>query len=199
MSLPFVRLKRIDTAPILRELAPLLNGEWHPHVNTRGHQGRWDCLPLRCAAQHRQAHPILQLYALEGHSQWCDLPTLADCPHLLALLDLLPTAIGAVRLMRLAPGAHIKRHRDKDLSLEGGEVRLHLSLTGSQGVLYHIDDQPLRMAVGELWYFNADLPHEVWHRGTEGRIQLVIDAQSSEPLRAWIHQAAQYELSGLLS
>ena len=49
------------------------------------------------------------------------------------------------------------------------------------------------MEAGELWYFNADQIHEVYNRGGEDRINLVIDCVVNDWLREEILAGAARE------
>jgi hypothetical protein len=97
-------------------------------VNKQDYQGAWDLVPLRCAAEHQVAHPILQAFAIQTDSLWHDLARLDACPSIVTLLDSLACPVKLVRLMRLQPNSKIKPQRDIGLSIEQGEARLHLSL-----------------------------------------------------------------------
>lgn len=148
---------------------------WVDHVNRNDYAGGWDVLPLRCQRQHLDAHPILQGFAITAGEDWEDLPVLEHCPAIKTLLGQLQCPIKAVRLMRLKAGAEIRPHRDHGLSIESGEARLHVSIHTSDAVSFIVDNKIIPMNAGELWYFNADQTHEVYNRGNEDRINLVID------------------------
>lgn len=153
---------------------------WVDHVNRNDYAGGWDVLPLRCQRQHLGAHPILQGFALMGGDDWGDLPVLEQCPEIQALLSQLQCPIKAVRLMRLKAGAEIKPHHDGGLSIEFGEARLHVPIHTSDAVSFIVDNKKIPMSAGELWYFNADQTHEVYNRGGEDRINLVIDCFAND-------------------
>ncbi len=153
---------------------------WVDHVNKNDHRGGWDVLPLRCQRQHIQAHPILQGFAIADGDDWENLPVLARCPAIASIFNQLQCPIKAARLMRLKAGAEIKPHRDHRLSIEYGEARLHVPIHTSAAVSFFVDDKEIPMRAGELWYFNADQVHEVYNRGSEDRINLVIDCVANE-------------------
>ena len=153
---------------------------WLDHVNSRDYAGGWDLLPLRCQRQHLSAHPILQGFAIAEGEDWENLPVLEQCPEIKALFEQLHCPIKAVRLMRLKSGSEIKPHRDRGLSIEFGEARLHMPIHTSDAVHFIVDNKKIPMAAGELWYFNADQTHEVHNRGSEDRINLVIDCIAND-------------------
>lgn len=185
---PVVSFARLDVpvplAGLQADVDRLMAPGWVDHVNQRDYTGRWDVLPLRCQRQHAGSHPILQGFALEGGQDWQDLPVLDDCPAIRALLGALDCPLQAVRLMRLHAGAVIHPHRDPGLGIEHGLARLHVPLRTNEAVAFLVDGERLPMRAGELWYFNADQVHEVYNRGDEDRIHLVIDCVANDWLLA---------------
>lgn len=163
---------------------------WVDHVNKNDYAGGWDVLPLRCQRQHLDAHPILQSFSIMAGDEWENLPALEQCSQIHALLGQLHCPIKAVRLMRLKAGAEIKPHHDHGLSIEFGEARLHVPIHTSDAVSFIVDNKKIPMAAGELWYFNADQTHEVYNRGSEDRINLVIDCVANDWLRQQICMSA---------
>lgn len=166
------------------------HNSWVNHVNKNDYSGGWDVLPLRCQRQHLNAHPILQGFAIAEGDDWENLPVMAQCPEIQKLFAQLHCPIKAARLMRLKAGAEIKPHRDHELSIEFGEARLHLPIHTSDVVSFFVEGKKIPMQAGELWYFNADQVHEVYNRGSENRINLVIDCVANDWLCAQIQRAA---------
>lgn len=153
---------------------------WVDHVNKNDYLGGWDVLPLRCQRQHLHAHPVLQGFAIADGDEWENLPVLKHCPAITAIFNQLQCPIKAARLMRLKAGAEIKPHRDHQLSIEFGEARLHVPIHTSDLVSFIVDNKTIPLRAGELWYFNADQLHEVYNRGSEDRINLVIDCTANK-------------------
>ena len=177
----FARLRSAENlSELQKDVFNLLAHPWVDHVNTRDYQGGWDVLPLRCQRQHFYSHPLLQSFAIEDGDNWEDLPLLDKCPSVKKLLSHLQCPVKAVRLMRLKAGAEIKPHRDRELSMEFGEARLHMPIHTSDSVRFIVNNKIIPMCAGELWYFNADQIHEVYNHGTEDRINLVIDCVANE-------------------
>ena len=162
------------------EVGLLLQNPWVDHVNKKDYEGGWDVMPLRCQRQHLNAHPVLQGFAIADGDEWENLPVLEQCPHIKSVFDQLQCPIKAARLMRLKAGAEIKPHRDNELSIEFGEARLHVPIHTSADVSFIVDNKAIPMRAGELWYFNANLVHEVYNRVSEDRITLVIDCVANE-------------------
>lgn len=170
----------ISLIDLQAELKYLLQRSWIDHVNRQDYRGSWDVLPLRCQRRHANAHPILQGFSITGEDEWQDLPQLDSCPAIRHLLSHLQCPLKAVRLMRLKAGAEIKPHRDKALSIEFGQARLHVPIQASDEILFLVNRKPVPMRTGELWYINADQEHAVYNRGAEDRINLVIDCVANE-------------------
>lgn len=170
----------VHVAILQREVDQLVQDPWVDHVNKKDYQGGWDVLPLRCQRQHLNGHPILQGFAIAEGDDWENLPVLEHCPAIVAIFNQLQCPIKAARLMRLKAGAEIKPHRDNELSIEFGEARLHVPIHTSADVSFIVDNKTIPMRAGELWYFNADQVHEVYNRGSEDRINLVIDCVANE-------------------
>jgi hypothetical protein len=170
------------------EVESLLQNPWVDHVNKNDYQGGWDVLPLRCQRQHLSAHPILQGFSIANGDEWENLPVLAQCPAIESIFTQLQCPIKAARLMRLKAGAEIKPHCDQGLSIEFGEARLHIPIHTSVDVSFIVDKKLIPMRAGELWYFNADQVHEVYNRGADDRINLVIDCVANEWLCEQINE-----------
>lgn len=181
------RLLAIHLSPqLVRELERLNELPWVPHVNQRDYRGSWDVLPLRCLSRHSGSHPILQGFMHEGEGAWQDLPVLVCVPVLHKLLTDIPAPLKSARLMRLAPGAEIKPHRDAGLAWEFGEARLHLALRTDPLVIFRVGGQQVTMREGELWYMNADLEHSVVNASNQERVHLVVDCEVNDWLRGMI-------------
>lgn len=182
----------IQLSALQREVDYLVQNPWVDHVNKNDYVGTWDVMPLRCQREHLNAHPILQGFAIADGDDWENLPVLEQCPAIESILNQLQCPIKAARLMRLKAGAEIKPHRDHQLSIEFGEARLHVPIHTSDCVSFIVDNKTIPMRAGELWYFNADQVHEVYNRGSEDRINLVIDCVANdwlcEQIRAGVLQ-----------
>ena len=171
------------TSELSAELVELSDNPWVDHPNHRDYQGGWNVLPLRTLEVHAQSHPILQAFALESPGKWQNLADLQRSPAILSLLRRLECPIKSARLMRLAAGAQIKPHRDRGLSMEYGEARLHLPLRTDPAVVFLVGGQAVPMREGELWYMNADLEHSVNNGSCEDRVHLVVDCEVNDWLR----------------
>lgn len=187
-----ISFARLDYALVAQDLQKeiyhLLQGNWVDHVNQRDYQGGWDVFPLRCQRQHLDAHPILQGFAIADGNEWENLPALAQCPLISSVIAQLQCPVKAVRLMRLKAGAEIHPHRDAGLGVDYGEARLHMPIQTSDAVEFYVNHKRIPMEAGELWYINADQIHEVYNRGSEDRINLVIDCVANDWLRKKVYE-----------
>jgi quercetin dioxygenase-like cupin family protein len=162
---------RFDIAPMYAEIAALGNACWRAHFNTGYHDGGWSGVAMRVYdgdATTLYNDPAATAPAI-------DTPLAARCPAIAAALSALECPIRSVRLLRLAPGAVIREHRDAGLRYEEGEARLHIPIATNAEVEFVLDGDRHVMEAGECWYVNVDLPHRVNNRGTTERIHLVID------------------------
>ncbi|PKG74010.1 aspartyl beta-hydroxylase [Shewanella sp. GutCb] len=180
-SLPFKRLF-LESFPngLATDIARITHEHWHCHVNKRQYQGQWQAIALRCQQQHQQAHPLLQNFSIEADNEnWVNLPALKNSPNVLALLNAITAPIRSVRLMKLAPNSSILPHCDSELGAQFGAARLHVPISGQLGVEFWLEGELVPMRTNELWYLDTNRPHWVDHRGSEPRINLVIDCLMS--------------------
>jgi len=177
----------VSSEALKQELKTLPESGWIPHVNRQDYDGDWDVLPLRCHAEHKDAHPILQGFAIHSGDDWVDLPLLSQLPNIASVLKQLQCPLKSARLMRLHAGAEIKPHTDNGLAIEFGEARLPLCIESNRQLEFRINNQPVPMQEGELWYVNVDQSHQVNNKGNQDRINLVVDCVANQ----WLQQTIQ--------
>lgn len=182
-----IRLPLAFDAEGLRcDLAAVTGEHWQEHFVRQNYEGDWNAMPLRSPAG--ETHPIRKIYSDPSATEFVDEPLLDRTPHFRAVLDALRCPLQSVRLMRLAPGSEIKTHADHDLGAEQGKARLHVPITTGPGVEFRLNNRPVAMAPGELWYLRLSDPHGVTNRGDADRVHLVIDALMNEWLHAQLTQ-----------
>lgn len=144
---------------------------WQTHFNAGYHNGGWQAIALR---ESRAAALDIAPgdHALETYH---DNATLAACPGIAHLVAQIPCPLKSVRLMRLASGGIIREHVDEGVSLESGEVRLHIVLDSDEHTHFYVAQKRIPMRQGECWYINVSQPHRVANTGSKDRINLVID------------------------
>ncbi len=159
---------------LLADLARVEGSDWVNHFVTQNYEGDWDVLPLR--GPKGAEHPVMMAYSDPTCDRFEDTPFLQDCLYFRKVLDSFPFELHSVRLMALSPGSHIKEHRDHDLSLEDGAIRLHIPVRTSEEVEFYLNGSRVRMAEGECWYLRLSDPHSVYNGSEIRRVHMVIDA-----------------------
>jgi quercetin dioxygenase-like cupin family protein len=162
-----------DVEALCRDLARIRDEQWTPHFNRGDYEGEWSGVALRGPAG--AGHPILALTAHPGTKQWADTPLLERCTYFRHVLARFQCPLQSVRLLRLAPGAVIREHRDPELGLEDGEARLHVPIATSPEVEFLLDGVRIPLRAGETWYLDVRRPHAVTNRSGEHRVHLVAD------------------------
>ncbi len=107
-----------------------------------------------------------------------------QCLTIKHLINELQCEVLSVRLLNLKAGAIIKEHRDRELSFEKGEARLHFPVFTNPELEFYVDNERIIMEEGTCWYINANLPHRVSNNGITDRIHLVIDCK----VNAWLEE-----------
>jgi hypothetical protein len=116
---------------------------------------------------------------------------LAACPYFRAVLDTFEAPLQAVRLMRLTPGSLIKEHRDLELSVEEGTVRIHVPVVTNDAVEFYLNRSRVVLDAGSAWYLRLSDPHSVHNRGATDRVHLVIDATVNDWITNMLTTAAR--------
>jgi hypothetical protein len=178
-----IRLPLTFVANLLeRDLAQIRPEEWALHYNANDYEGEWTGVALRSvggSADNLYADPSPQ-------AVFVDTPVLARCPYFREVLARFQCPLRAVRLLRLAPGARIREHRDPGLGFQDGEVRIHVPVATNPDVDFVVAGQPIVMQVGETWYIDFSQPHRVANRGATHRIHLVLDCSVNDWLRGML-------------
>ncbi|KZN63866.1 aspartyl/asparaginyl beta-hydroxylase domain-containing protein [Pseudoalteromonas luteoviolacea] len=181
-----------DLEAINAEVALLDDSQWCMHVNQACYIGTWDVMPLYVQTKHMHAHPVLQCFSIEQtNAAFSPLPIMKHLPALAQFLAQFKCPLKSVRLMRLHPNSKILPHHDHEVSLEYGEARLHVPMTGSDSVDFIVNELRAPMVNGEVWYVNAHLEHRVSNLGAESRINLVIDCKVEDWLKKIIKSSEQ--------
>ena len=176
-QLPF----NFDAARLQTDAQAFATDEWTPHFNTHNYEGDWSVVALRAAkGGHLAIYP--DPFSKNGYENTEQMTRCAYVPEVLATLQCETTS---VRFLKLGAGARIRRHRDYQLGLEDGEVRLHVPVFTNPQVEFLLDDKPVNMQIGETWYLNVNFFHSVNNQSAEDRIHLVIDCVVNEWLRGF--------------
>lgn len=176
-----------DPHGLMQDLNRISSDEWVRHFNDQYYQGEWSGVALRAVEGASR-----QLYSDPGKDEaFTDTPVLARCPSLQRALAALECPVKSARLLKLGAGARIIEHRDYNLSLDDGEVRLHVPITTSPLVDFYLNGERVVMNPGECWYINANLPHKVENRSDSDRVHLVIDCKVDDWLRSLAASASE--------
>ncbi len=155
--------------------------EWTPHFNVHTYSGDWSVVALR-AAKGAVVAIYPDPFAKDGYENTAQMSRCAYVPEILAALQCETTS---ARFLKLGAGAEIRRHRDYQLGLEDGEVRLHIPVFTNPQVVFLLDDVRVEMREGETWYLNVNFFHSVTNNSPQDRIHLVIDCVVNDWLRAF--------------
>ncbi|HTG15904.1 MAG TPA: aspartyl/asparaginyl beta-hydroxylase domain-containing protein [Blastocatellia bacterium] len=167
------------------DLDRVASDEWVRHFNDRYYEGEWSGVALRAVGG-----ASAQIYTDPTRNEpLTDTPVLARSPSLQRALATIECPVKSARLLKLGPAARIIEHRDYNLSLEDGEVRLHVPITTSPLVEFYINGERIDMLAGECWYINANLPHKAENRSSTDRVHLVIDCVVDDWLRSLVASA----------
>lgn len=153
--------------------------EWAPHFNRHIYEGDWSGIALRALPGAPEAL-FSDPYA---KASFADTAAMARVRYIPEVLAAIPCELTSVRLLKLAAGSSIRRHRDYRLGPEDGEVRLHIPVRTDADVVFLLDEARVPMAEGELWFLNFNHYHSVANESRVDRIHLVIDCVVNDWLR----------------
>lgn len=174
-----------DVARLQQSLACCEGEAWLNHFNKAVNKTGWTALPLRspdgCSTSIFAGQSSVDDYA--------DTCYLTQSPYFQQVLDAFKCQKHAVRLLALAPGAIIKRHRDHQLSFEDGLARIHIPIRTNNKVEFTLNDSLLDLKEGTTWYLNANFPHSVYNGSEITRVHLVLDCQVNVWLEKTFAQA----------
>ncbi len=175
-----------DRVRLQADIAVFSAEEWVPHFNRPVYDGEWSGIALRALPG---AH--VALFPDPGaKAAFIDTEAMHRVHYIPQVLDALACPKNSVRLLKLAAGSSIRRHRDYYLSPDEGEVRLHVPVATNADVDFVLDDARVPMAEGELWFLNFNKYHSVDNRSRVDRIHLVIDCVVNDWLRQLLRGAA---------
>lgn len=178
---------RFDPFRLEADLDRLDAADWVAHFVRQNYSGDWSLLPLRAPVGAH--HPILRVTANSWTTDWEDTELLAASPCFREVLAAFRCPLHSARLMRLGAGSRINEHRDPDLDVEAGTVRLHIPVRTNPAVDFRVNGTRVTMAAGSVWYLKLSDPHRVTNGGATERVHLVIDALVNDWLTAQLATA----------
>lgn len=90
------------------------------------------------------------------------------------MADVQATHLGGILITRIAPGESIKPHADKGWHPEFYNTKLYLPLATNDKCVFRVEDERVVMKVGEVWWLDNTVEHEVTNDGDTERITLIV-------------------------
>jgi hypothetical protein len=165
LKLPF----NFDPLKLEQDLDICLKFKWQQHYNKDDFSGDWSAIALRSASGNESdilSHP---------DAGFRDTQLLKACPYFREIISMFACETETIRLLRLAPGSIIKKHRDRGTGYKFGKFRVHIVLCTHQGVSFIVDGWEVPMKSGECWYADFDCFHSVANNSNRDRVHLAID------------------------
>jgi hypothetical protein len=177
-------------------------GQYHEHYNAYAGEaeGGWSSIPL--FSRGGKIDPSASLDYGRYVRQVGKPPPfqkteiLKQCPYFEQILDSFQCSKRRVRLLRLAPGARIYRHRDPGESWAGGRPRLHIPIVTHDEVYFFHEGQRVIMRPGELWYCDFSRYHWVENRSPIARVHLMCELVVNDWLRQQFPAESLVERAG---
>ncbi len=182
LLLPFV----FDTDRLKQDLAQIRHDEWVFHFNKPYYEGEWSGVSLRSTSGETS-----QIYPDPAKTDYLDTPALNRTAYFREVLSTFRCSILAARLLRLKAGSRIREHRDYNLSIEDGELRVHVPVQTNPQLIFMLGGDRLILAEGSSWYLNVNYPHSVDNPGEIDRVHLVFDCVVNDWLKAVIDESAK--------
>jgi Aspartyl/Asparaginyl beta-hydroxylase len=186
-TIPWTRLPFFFEPGLLRgDLSEIPDSAWVAHFNQNDYVGRWSSVSLRSLSGRMD-----DIQPRGQAADFTDTPLATACPNLRAVLDAFDFPKKSVRLLRLHAHSRVCEHRDSDLGLADGEIRIHVAITTNDRLEFVVSNRQLNLCAGEPWYIDFTQPHRIENAGDTDRIHLVIDGTTNEWALALIERSAQ--------
>lgn len=166
-------VRGFDVVPVVDEL------ERRPYL--------WDLITVRqdyAGTSHADTESIIlrgpdRIENLFDNLDTLDFAVVEELPETLQLLRVMieqikAREIGRVMLTRLKTNGRITRHVDEG-AYARYFARFHLVITTNPRCAFYCGEEHVRMAAGEMWWFNHQVPHHVLNDGGP-RVHLIMDA-----------------------
>ncbi len=115
---------------------------------------------------YNEGWDVVGLYAF-GHKL---ADNCARCPTTTRLIEAIP-GMSTAGFSYLAPGTHIVPHR----GYTNAVLRCHLGLIVPEGCSMRVANETRQWQEGRCLVFDDTSEHEVWHKGSEPRVVLLLD------------------------
>jgi hypothetical protein len=84
--------------------------------------------------------------------------------------------LGRVLITRLSPGKTIPEHADQGAPAKYYE-RYQIALQSLPGCTFRAGDESVTFRMGECWWFDNSVPHEIINSSADDRIAMVVDVR----------------------
>lgn len=85
--------------------------------------------------------------------------------------------IGRVMINKLRPGGRVYPHADTPAHAEYWD-RYHVVLQSEKGCTFRCGDETVHMPVGQVWWFQNAIEHEVINASPVDRIHMIVDVRT---------------------
>ncbi len=161
-----------DTQRLYEDLTRMTGDNWLTHFKTMHYSGDWSSLALIAVG----GDPT-DIRSTEGDFRPTEI--LERSPYFQEVIGAFRCPFRKVRLLRLAPGALIREHVDRE-GLDTGIARIHIPIVTNDKVEFFLAGRRLVMKPGECWLLNTSYPHRVANPSNEARVHLVLDCELND-------------------
>ncbi|MBK6826968.1 MAG: aspartyl/asparaginyl beta-hydroxylase domain-containing protein [Chitinophagaceae bacterium] len=172
LQLPF----SFDRAALQRDTLQIGEQFWKLHFQVKHYSGEWSAIPLRSIDGKTDNGFI----SPEENDCYKDTALLLSSTYLRDVLKHFECPLLSVRLLKLAAGARVHEHKDRDLCYEEGLVRFHIPVFTNPDVDFYLGGEKMILEEGSCWYMNFNLPHSLHNKSNQDRIHLVVDARVNQ-------------------
>jgi quercetin dioxygenase-like cupin family protein len=184
---------RFDVERMRADLATLVEGGWLDHYD-KGLSSGFGAILLK-SKNGDTSRPESQLPSWD-FADYRRTAFVERLPYFREIMDQLQCPQGRMRILRLAPGAVIAKHRDVGAEvgcLAFRQVRLHVPIVTNDHVTFFVGGEKIKMQVGHLYYVNFAKSHYVRNDGDEARVHLVMDLKVNDWLNRYFPQPTVWE------
>lgn len=162
-SKPLLRLPiKFDAEALAEEMRAIPASEWHGHpMKFKGNDA------VRLITAGGEPTDIIE-------GAMAPTPELLACPYVMQIMGSIGAVWGRSRFMGLEPGSEVPLHVDSHYYWRT-HVRIHIPVVTNPDVHFTCGGETVHMAGGECWVFDSFRKHEVYNRGAEKRVHLVLD------------------------
>jgi len=186
VTIPWTKLLfSFDPALLRRDLGLIPDAAWVRHFNGNDYSGQWSSVSLRSRTGCTD-----DIVPRGTPADFTDTPLARQCPGLMSVLQAFHFPTKSVRLLRLRPGSKVHEHRDADLGLADGEIRIHVPILTNDRVEFIVANRRLMLRPGEAWYIDFSQAHRIDNDGDTDRIHLVIDGTANDWALSLIRRSA---------